>query len=191
MKVISLLVVIILFLQSCNRNNEQKTVSIGHKGIDSLKTIIALKEKSLKEYYSHLMDKSISVDSLPNNLINGLVKEYQVFVNLYPKDSLSPIYIDKTHQLFTQAKQYSYAVDWIDTLLLHYPNYKNKTLVLYSAATTTDMYLMDTNRVKKYYTRMLNECPKLKSEIKKQIHLRLKHLSIPYMDYLVKQNSLK
>jgi hypothetical protein len=64
-------------------------------------------------------------------------------------------------------------------------------MVLYSAAISTDMYLLDSNRVKRYYIRMIDECPKLKIEVKKQIQHRLKYLKIPYVEYLSKKHSLK
>jgi hypothetical protein len=178
-------------LYSCERSGEQKKVSIGYEGADSLRTIISLKEKNLKLYYKQLVEGTVTVDSLPDKMINELVKEYQVFYQSYPKDTISPYYIDKIHQLFTQEKQYSYAVDWVDTLLYHYPNYKNKALVLYSAATSSDLFLMDTNRVKKYYNRMLNECPKLKKDVKDQIQHRLRFLKYPSLEYLKKRDLLK
>jgi hypothetical protein len=83
-----------------------------------------------------------------------------------------------------QEKRYMYAVNWVDTLLVHFPNDKNKAEVLYSAATTSDLYLLDTNRVKRYYNKMLVECPKLKSNIKHEIDKRLKNLKLSYLDYL-------
>jgi hypothetical protein len=176
---------------SCSRNQMQNTVSFGYTGVDSLKTVISSKESSLKAYYNQVMEEKGGVDSLPNHLINDLLKEYQIFYQLYPKDSMSPFYLDKIHQLFIQEKQYSYAIDWIDTLLTNYPNYKNKTLVLYSAATTSDMFLMDTNRVKRFYTRILNESPKLKNEVRNQIQHRMKYLKMPYIDYIKNQSELK
>lgn len=176
---------------SCSRNSEKKVVSIGYQGSDSLKGLIRIKEKNLTNYYKNLVEGEMSSDTLPNQMINDLLKEYQVFYKSYPKDTLSPYFIDKIHQLFTQEKQYTYAVDWVDTLLFHYPNYRNKTLVLYSAATTSDMYLLDSNRVKKYYIRMLNECPKLKNEVKKQIQHRLKYIRFTYNEYFDNQTILK
>lgn len=181
----------LIYFVSCSRKEGSSSIKIGYGGSDSLKQSITLKEKNLKRYYQDLMEGNVKVDTLPNKLINLLLKDYQVYFQTYPKDSISPYYIDKIHQLFTQEKQYTYAVDWVDTLLYYYPNYKNKTIVLYSAATTSDMYLLDTNRVKKYYSRMLNECPRLKNEVKNQIQHRLRHLNIPYMDYLSNQHSLK
>jgi hypothetical protein len=179
------------FVVSCSRNQIQNSVAIGFEGGDSLKSVISSKERVLREYYHQLMDNKDGVDSLPNHSINELIKEYQIFYRLYPNDSMSPFYLDKIHQLFIQEKQYSYAVDWIDTLLTNYPNYKNKTLVLYSAATTSDMFLMDTNRVKRFYARILNESPKLKKEVRTQIQHRMKYLKIPYIDYIKNKSELK
>ncbi len=178
-------------LISCSRTKSTNNLEIGFSGSDSLKNSIVLKEQDLKRYYQDLMEGRIQKDTLPDKLINSLLKEYQMFFKMYPKDTNAPYFIDKIHQLFTQEKRYTYAVDWVDTLMYHYPNYRNKSLTLYSAASSADMYLLDTNRVKRYYNRMLNECPKLKVEIKQQITHRLKYLSIPYIEYLVKKETLK
>lgn len=191
MKLTSFIVVLLVVVFSCTRKLGSNQPKIGYTGSDSLTKSIALKEKSLKNYYHNLMADENSIDSLPNQLINSLLKEYQLYYKTYPEDSLSPYYVDKIHQLFTQEKQYTYAVDWVDTLLDHYPNYSNKSLVLYSAATTSDLYLLDSNRVKKYYNRMLNECPKLKNQVKNQISHRLKYIEIPYLEYIEKKHFLK
>ena len=191
MKSLLFLAITFYIVVSCSRGDKSDNISIGYNGSDSLKKIIESKENNLKNYYQALMQDKIVVDSLPDKLINELIKDYQIYFKSYPKDSLSPYYLDKIHQLFTQEKQYTYAVDWVDTLLFYYPNYSNKTMVLYSAATSTDMYLLDSNRVKRYYLRMLDDCPKLKSEVKKQISHRLRYLKIPYLEYLSKLHSLK
>jgi hypothetical protein len=179
-----LVFILLISLNSCNRNINQSKVDIGYKQADSVKAVVSLKEKNLKSYYQQLMSGEINQDTLPETLMNDLIKEYKLFVQKYPNDSISPFYLDKIHQLYLQDKRYAYAVDWVDTLLLRYPDYKNKTMVLYSAATTTDMFLLDTIRVKGYYHRMLKECPKLKVDVKSEINRRLKNLKTPYIDYL-------
>lgn len=191
MKYLFLLVLINGILASCTRGEGTNNLSIGYNGADSLKKSIELKENNLKNYYQAIMQDQLTIDTLPNKLINELIKDYQIYYRSYPKDSLSPYFVDKIHQLFTQEKQYTYAADWVDTLLNYYPNYSNKSLVLYSAATSVDMYLLDTNRAKVYYLRLLEECPKLKTEVKNQINHRLRYLDIPYMKYLSDYNTLK
>lgn len=191
MKSTSFVFLILIVLISCTRKNSAHHPQIGYTGVDSLKKSISLKEKNLQKYYQDLMVGEKSIDTLPDKLINSLLSEYQVFYKTYPKDTTTPYYLDKIHQLFTQEKQYAYAVDWVDTLLNHYPKYRNKSLVLYSAATSSDLNLMDTNRVKRYYQKMLNECPKLKIEVKNQINHRMKYLRIPYLEYVSKQQGLK
>ena len=49
--------------------------------------------------------------------------------------------------------------------------------MLYNAGNTADMYLNDTNRVKRYYNSLLDRSPKLKNEIRFEIENRLQHLS--------------
>lgn len=143
---------------------------------------INLVEDSLTDHYKLMVNNR--VDSLPSKMIQRTIELYQNYYHLFPKDSLTPVYLDKIHQLHMQEKRYTYAVNWVDTLLFHFPNYKNKAEILYSAATTSDLYLLDTNRVKRYYNKMLVECPKLKSSVKNEIKSRLSNLKITYLDYL-------
>jgi hypothetical protein len=69
-------------------------------------------------------------------------------------------------------------------LIHNYPTYKGKANVLISAASTTDMFLNDTTKVKKFYLQLLKDYPKLNNELKTFIDNRLKKLSMNYLEWI-------
>lgn len=174
---------IFLVLVSCSRKSD--TSILTSKDVNTktaINTKIKIVEDSLAYHYKLMVNNR--VDSLPSEMILRAIALYESYYHQFPKDSLTPIYLDKIHQLHTQEKRYTYAVNWVDTLLQQYPNYTNKAELLYSAATTSDLYLLDTNRIKRYYTRLLDDCPKLKKNIRLEIENRLRNLKYPYLEYL-------
>ena len=174
---------VVLVLVSCSRKTDSNNFDSNNlNDKTTFNKKIKLIEDSLKYQYNLIVNNN--VDSLPSGMIQRAITLYESYYHKFPKDSLTPIYLDKIHQLHTQEKRYSYAVNWVDTLLQNYPNYSHKAEVLYSAATTSDLYLLDTNRIKRYYNRMLVDCPKLKGNVKKEIEKRLRNLKYPYLEYL-------
>ena len=176
-------ITIVLALVSCSRKTDSSNIEV-NVGDDKVMFInkIKLVEDSLADHYKLMVNNR--ADSLPSRMIQRTIELYEGYYRKFPTDSLTPIYLDKIHQLHMQEKRYFYAVNWVDTLLLHFPNYNHKAEVLYSAATTSDLYLLDTNRIKRYYNKMLVECPKLKPHIKSEIVQRLQNLKLSYLDYL-------
>jgi hypothetical protein len=174
---------IVLVIASCSRKTDYKDHA-SSEGSDKTMFLnkIKLTEDSLANHYKLMVNNR--ADSLPSKMIQRTIELYETYYRKFPNDSLTATYLDKIHQLHTQEKRYFYAVNWVDTLLIRFPMYQHKAEVLYSAATTSDLYLLDTNRVKRYYNKMLSECPKLKPHIKQQIEKRLSNLDVSYLDYL-------
>jgi hypothetical protein len=56
--------------------------------------------------------------------------------------------------------------------------------VLISAASTTDMFLNDTTKVKRFYLQLLKDYPKLNNELKKFVDNRLDNLSMNYLEWI-------
>ncbi len=174
---------VVLVLVSCSRETDSNSFDSNNlNDKTALNKKINLVEDSLKYHYNLIVNNK--VDSLPSSMIQRAIALYESYYHKFPNDSLTPTYLDKIHQLHTQEKRYLYAVNCVDTLLQNYPNYSHKAEVLYSAATTSDLYLLDTNRIKRYYKRMLVDCPKLKKKVKVEIEKRLSNLKYPYLEYL-------
>jgi hypothetical protein len=85
MKNLLFLAITFYIIVSCSRGDKSNNISIGYNGSDSLKKSIELKENNLKNYYQALMQDKIAVDSLPNQLINELIKIIKFFISLTQK----------------------------------------------------------------------------------------------------------
>jgi hypothetical protein len=143
---------------------------------------IQLYETILEDDYKSLMENRAK--EIPSSHLSQLSDAYISFYDAFRKDTITPYYLDKLHQLYLQDKRYTYSVAWADTLIHNYPTYKGKANVLISAASTTDMFLNDTTKVKKFYLQLLKDYPKLNNELKTFIDNRLKKLSMNYLEWI-------
>src|SRR5690606_29185668 len=91
---------------------------------ESLKEKISEIDDSLNAEYQKIMkDGSVKIPSL---LIYESINRHLAFVQAYPNDAYSATCLDKVHQLYMQEKAYDKSVQYADTLLLNFPNYKFK-----------------------------------------------------------------
>jgi hypothetical protein len=157
-----------------------------HVFTDNSKVVLVEKiqqyETILEDDYKSLMDNKLK--DIPSRHLSQLSDAYISFFNAFRNDTITPYYLDKLHHLYLQDKRYTYSVAWVDTLIHNYPSYKGKANVLISAASTTDMFLNDTSKVKKFYLQLLKDYPKLNNELKVFIDNRLKNLSMNYLEWI-------
>lgn len=172
---IRFLIPILIIFTSCKPSNDSSAVQNHELSSKDYSLEVTKMEDSLNQSYQKIM--SGELDSIPYPLINRIEAKYIAFYNNFAKDSLTPIYLDRLQQLYLQEKKYLYAVNWVDTVMLKYPTYDGMNLMLYNAGNTADLYLNDTNRVKKYYNSLLGRSPKLKKEIRSEVENRLSNLS--------------
>jgi hypothetical protein len=182
----STVIISFLFIYSCKPSTTSTKSRKDLNPKSELIKEISITEDSLHQAYEKIMANE--VDSIPYSMIHRIEEKYISFYQKYKKDSLAPIYLDRLQQLYLQDKKYLYAVNWVDTIVMNYPSYKGVNLMLYNAGNTADMYLNDTNRVKKYYNTLLERSPKLKNEIRSELKYRLSHLSKSILTNTTKSN---
>lgn len=142
--------------------------------LESLTKAITSMEDSLK-----MMQKSgKKVDNLYRiELINRLLS---VYYN-YPENEMAAECLDKTQMIYSAIEATAYSIAYSDTILEKYPKYKNRDMVLESQGANYDIFLVprDSLMVRKYYTMLLNENPKMEKEKREGIIKRLNsnHLS--------------
>jgi len=169
----------IFFLVGCQSKST-------HTEKDASKEVLLEKihqyERVLEDDYKSLMENKVK--DIPAVHLSQLSDAYISFYNAFQKDTITPYYLDKLHQLYLQDKRYTYSVAWADTLIQRYPTYKGKANVLISAASTTDMFLNYTTKVKRFYLQLLKDYPKLNNELKSFIDNRLDNLSMNYLEWI-------
>jgi len=108
-----------------------------------------------------------------------------IYMN-YPKSDEAARSLDKLHMVFTGLGNYVTATKYCDTLINNYPKYDNRALVLESAASAYDASLLprDSTMVRKYYTMMLDEFPKLDPEKRADIQKRLAYNKLTFEQFI-------
>jgi len=139
------------------------------------KAKISSLEKELMS--SSTKNKSIeTMDSLRLELNNTLIQFYQNFSD----DKYAAECLDKLHLSYSAMREYELASKYADTLLLNYPKYGNREMVIESQANSFDMFIQprDTKKVRYYLELLLKEFPKMDKERKEDIAFRLKYLDL-------------
>ena len=166
-------IILVLFSFGCTRSYvTSKNIKIGSTNLSRVEKRIVVLEGELEKSYQKIM--SNKVDTLPIQTIHLLEANYKRAFQLGLKNERSAVYLDKLQQLYLQEKKYGLTLSWTDTLLKHYPFYKQKAALLLSAATTAEIYLKDQTKMRYYYGRLLREHPKLKKEVIEMVEFRLK-----------------
>lgn len=109
----------------------------------------------------------------------------------FPKDKDAAKYMDKAHMTFAAMGLYGRSAVIADSIITYYPLYKNRAMVLESAASTYDMFIVprDKAKVKKYYEMLLKENPKMPKEQRESLEFRLKNIDLTYQEMIGLQES--
>lgn len=174
------LVVFALFswcLLSCN---EEKKKVTKQDYVESFKAY----EDSIKANETALVDSKKGVQYAEKCL---------EIAHKFPKDKDAPEYMDKAHMIFANMGLHGRSVALADSIILMYPLYKNRAMVLQSAATTYDMMILPRkkDKVKKYYEMLLKENPKMPAEQRKDIEFRLEHIDLTFEELVELQQQSK
>lgn len=150
------------------------------------KTELKARIKEMEDSLVQLQADLSTTKQIPNlthfELINRLLDYY----HNYPEDPISAEYLDKVHMKYSGLNIYDQAVKYADTLLMNYPKYKNRPLVLESQGSSYDVFseIRDTAKVRYYYNLLLKENPKMNREKINGIKERLQHLNMTFDQYI-------
>jgi hypothetical protein len=86
---------------------------------------------------------------------------------------------------FSELNAHEKALEYGDTLLQVFPNYKNKDFILESMASTYDVLIepRDTIKIRYYYSLLLKE-KNLPKEKREDIVNRLKYIDLDFFSYI-------
>jgi len=182
MKVVTL-VLLSLLIVSCNSDKETDDKQL-NDSIESLKEEIKLNEDNI----GALSESGASIkqiDSSRNVLIESLINFYRT----NPTDDFAPVCLDRIHFSYSAERKYGLAAMYGDTLLLKYPDYINRPMVLESQANAYDMLIIprDTSKVRYYNELLMNENPDLPKEKVSDILFRLDNLDLTIEEIMMMQ----
>ena len=176
-KISLILSCICILFYSCE--NKPKVVE---KSREVLKTKIMEMEDSILLIKDNTEDKNSDMRGIKNiELINRLTAYYKAF----PKDEYAADCLFKLHMKLTELNAHEKALGYGDTLLLNFPNYKNKDIILESMSSTYDVLVepRDTSKIRYYYSLLLKE-KNLPKEKREDIVNRLKHIDLDFFAYI-------
>lgn len=185
MKLVSI-ILIGLFLAACSSKTEKMEETNGSKPGDLPAAI-----RELKAYEDSLRKSSASgVLEYSQETAVIYAEKCLSITHRFPKSEEAPKYMDKAHIIFASANLHQRSVITGDSLILMYPMYKNRPMVLESLAGAYDVFVIprQKNMVKKYYEMLLKEDTKMSDEQRKQIEDRLKHVDLTFEEYISKSN---
>jgi len=172
MKKIIAFTLLAFVLIQCKNASENENTNL-RPSQDELKKSIKVMDDSLSVLYQNLMKDPQK--QIPSLAIYETINRYLAFYKEYPTDKYSATCLDKVQQLYLQEKIYESSLAYTDTLLIKFPNYKDKANLLLNAGSTAEL-LEDKDLLKKYYSRLLKECKDLNSETREMVEFRLKHI---------------
>jgi hypothetical protein len=146
-------------------------------------------EDSLKGLQADLKE----IKQIPNLTHFELINRLLDFYHNYPEDPYAAECLDKVHMKYSGMNIHPRAVEYADTLLLKYPKYANRAMVLESQGSTYDVFIQprDTAKVRYYYELLLKENPSMDKDKKKGIKDRLNHLDMSFDEFIdYKMNSI-
>jgi hypothetical protein len=181
----SLLFGIVLGLDSCGtkKKEDEKPTK------EALKAAIVEMEDSLRGLQANLS----TIKQIPNLTHFELINRLLAFYQNYPEDPYAPECLDKVHMKYAGLNIPTRAMEYADTLLLKYPKYPNRAMVLESQGSNYDIFIQprDTAKVRYYYTLLLQENPKMDKEKIAGIKDRLAHLEMDFDTFIAyKMNTL-
>lgn len=164
MRVVILLLFIGLLI-GCSQDRSQ----------EGLKSAITEKENALKNLAPEDDDLETRA-AMRQELIDALLDYYHT----YPKDDYSPECLDKVHFVYTAMRKFASAARYGDTLLMNYPDYVNREMVIESQYNTYDMFITprDVEKVEYYLNMWLKEYPDMDKDRRAEIEYRLKYIDL-------------
>jgi len=138
-----------------------------------------MKAESAKDPNSEELDKKKAI------LVDSMLTYYRNF----PKDTMTPAYLDKVHMIFSSQENYRMSATYAAAIIDKYPNYVNRKMILESQITTYDVLLSprDTVELKKWIDLYLKENNNLsKDEVEGYQHI-LDNISLSFQDRIKRQ----
>jgi hypothetical protein len=167
---------IMVFTMSCGA---EKSEVLSEKQF--LSDITSLEDSLMTE--SMKTDRvAATYEAMQQRYVAKLIEMYR----LLPASEKSALSLDKAHMVYSGMGDYVASTKWADTLLMNFPKYKNRAMILESQASSYDALLVprDSAKVRKYYTQLLNEFPKLDKTKREDIEKRLKFNKLSFDQYI-------
>ncbi len=146
MKIKAVIIVLsVWLLGACSSNNTSKENSK-----EQLIESIQQKEKTVFNDQTNTYDHAVALQ---------LIKDYEKYIELYPKDSISPEYLFMSGKLCKSISMYGEAVRKLQALSVQYPTFKSNPSALFMSAMILESNMQDTIKAKETYELFIKRYP--------------------------------
>ncbi|WP_107037221.1 hypothetical protein [Brumimicrobium mesophilum] len=187
MKKIVYILSLLTIFTACNSNEEVKTET-EEITVDWMKASI----KEMDDSLQFMMKEAMNSPSFKMNKVayHEAINRNKEFYSLFPENDYSETAIGKVAGLYLQLNVEKEAVKWRDTLLMKYPNTKDKVGLLELQMNYYDHNDYNPEKIKHYADRLL-AIENLPEEKREQYEFRLQHIDKTFeelIDFQIKEN---
>lgn len=150
----------------------------------SLKDLLA----AVQEMEDSLNEMSDADQRVPDIKKIELINRHLEVVHHHPKSDEAANSLDKVHMLYSGLGSYEKSAAYADTLLMRFPDYKDKLMLYESQGANYDIFIQprDSMKVRYYYELLLEEDESMSAEKRKGLERRLQYNHLSFDEYLSK-----
>ena len=186
-KITSVSLVIIILGCSINESNDDSDISNQKEVItkDYLKAQIKEIDDSLENLLAVAIVNNSNIDRLVyHEGVNRNIKYFESF----PNDDFTPYAVDKIASMYWALQIEAKASEWIDTLIIRYPEYPGLTSALERQKSLFDDFEHHDTLKIRYYTNLLLNRSDVTNDKRTDLLNRLKYIEKPLSEYIDKIN---
>ncbi|MGB0934227.1 MAG: tetratricopeptide repeat protein [Lishizhenia sp.] len=160
---------------------------------------VVIPVKTEEEFIEHLrnLDDSLKAvitesfqkqEKFPVGAYQKAIEQHLEFYKAYPKNKNVAESLDKAQSFYTQLRAEEKAAVWRDTIIFNFKEYVNRPRVLETQGVYYDADNYNPEKIKLYYTMLLDEYPDLDSNKRVEIQFRLDNVNLSF-DELIELNT--
>lgn len=145
--------------------------------------------KTLEDSLYAMSTQADIAKQIPNLTRMALIEKLLLVYREYPKDQQAAECLDKVQMTYSAMEAHRACANYADTLLMKYPDYEGRMLVIESQIANYDQFIKpwDKEKVKHYYDMLLKEFPNMSEEKKADIEFRLENIDLSLEELIEKQ----
>ncbi len=174
------LVLVVLSCTSPKGNKNEETVKDLKAGIKEMDDSLKILVDKVMNSSDFQINRAVYYEAINRN---------KNFYFKFPEDPYAEVALGKIASIFLQLNQEDKAVKWRDTLLINYPNTKDKIDLLELQMSYYDVNNYNPEKYK-YYAKQFLAIEDLPKEKREKCEFRLKHIDLTF-DQLIKLQEQK
>lgn len=141
--------------------------------------------KKIDDSISNVITNAIKEQKkVPVAAYQKAIEQHLAFYNAYATDERAAESLDKAQSFYTQLKAEDKARIWRDTIIYNFKGYKNRPRVLETQGFSYDYDNYQPEKMKFYYTMLLEDYPNMDSVKREEVQFRLDHIDLSFEELI-------